>query len=853
MRFRFSSILLSLCVLVSAAGNLFAEMRLTDVSGREVTISRGTVKPLVRGVSTRKAGSHAEAIVNVTAGADTDAANNDFRRIQNAINAAGNGDTIILSGIFDFTQPFAVAAWALGSDNTAATADDYCVYVPANLNGVTLTATSLGSATIQGPGDLAAINLEGFLVFDGGDNQNWTISNLRVLDFDLGIAMFSGAGGGDAFNNAKIQNNFIRLPIDLNATVAPADVNQNIAIHFAVGTNQLIDGNTIQLPGNGVSDGANLSSIVAMQSNTSGGAFYDGLAITNNIVHVLLAQSANPQRTLGIWENGHAHLSNITVSGNSFLSQAAGNDPALNNSSAFRVTSHSGAATLVTYDSNVVQGANGGIVWITGSNFTGNQAVVVTNNQITDSATGIVVQSNGIAHVRENVITQSGSGGGIHVVTGTLTGPGANPNGLYHTTVSHGTGDGIWIEATAGAIAPIIENNLGTNTGFGLRNETAASIVAERNWWGNNLAAQVAAKVSGSADFDPWLASGTDIDGAAFAFQPFLYATTSGTLTTFVGTAGADTGALLAGSRVTMTVSGQTAFTALAQLLNFDIQPGASDDLFTLGQTGVPTVFDGGAGNDTLIGTNVAQSWNITGANSGNIPGAATSFASVEALRGGTAADAFVFGAAGTVALTVDGNLGIDTLNNNAIVGAVRTPTGPGSLDGFTGTATGVGTTFNNINLVAGLTADVTMTASGPATAVTGGPLVNIFPVTNNGPDTATGVVVSGTLPAGLTFVSATPSQGICSGTTTITCNIGTLANGASATITVAATVTASGGSVSNTSTVTSTTIDPTSSNDSATATTALAAALAIPALGEWGLLVLAAMLGMVAVWKVKA
>jgi hypothetical protein len=100
--------------------------------------------------------------LTVNSGPDIDAANNDFRRIQNAINAAGNGDTIILNGTFDFTQPFAATAWALGNDNTAGTADDYSVYVPANLNGVTLTATSLGTATIQGPGDLAAVNLEGF-------------------------------------------------------------------------------------------------------------------------------------------------------------------------------------------------------------------------------------------------------------------------------------------------------------------------------------------------------------------------------------------------------------------------------------------------------------------------------------------------------------------------------------------------------------------------------------------------------------------------------------------------------------------------------------------------------------------
>ena len=42
--------------------------------------------------------------------------------------------------------------------------------------------------------------------------------------------------------------------------------------------------------------------------------------------------------------------------------------------------------------------------------------------------------------------------------------------------------------------------------------------------------------------------------------------------------------------------------------------------------------------------------------------------------------------------------------------------TGPGTLDGFKGTATGVGTTFDNINAIAA-PADLAVTKTGPATA----------------------------------------------------------------------------------------------------------------------------------------
>ena len=171
------------------------------------------------------------------------------------VQAAFSGQTIKLLGTFDWTEANAAASWALGSDGVVATGDDYSILVPANLNNVTFTADNLGDATIQGPGDLAGVNLEGVLVFDGGDNQNWTISNIRFLDFDLAIGMFNGAGGADAFNNTHITNNYIRIASDLNATVAPADVNQNIGIHFSFGTNQVISGNTIEIQGDGISAG----------------------------------------------------------------------------------------------------------------------------------------------------------------------------------------------------------------------------------------------------------------------------------------------------------------------------------------------------------------------------------------------------------------------------------------------------------------------------------------------------------------------------------------------------------------------------------------------------------------------
>jgi uncharacterized repeat protein (TIGR01451 family) len=822
-------LVLSTLFLVLSSREALAQKRITDLQGREVLIGpAASAKPLRPANTMGVHQPRAASTVTVTAGPDVSAAVNDYRRIQNALNAAVSGDTIILSGTFDFTQPFAAAAWALGNDNTASTSDDYEVLVPAGLSNVTITATALGNATIQGPGDLAAVNLEAFLVFDAslsGATPGFTISNLRILDFDLSIGMF--ASGVSDYNGTVITNNFIRIPNDLNATVAPADVNQNIGIHFSFGTNQTISNNSFQVPGDGVSDtgGGNFSTSVVMQSNTSGGNVYNGLQITGNVTHVLNAQSANPQVTLGIWENAHGHTSNITVSNNSFINDAAGNNPALNLERAFRVTSHSGVTSTVAYTNNSAAGANIGFQWITGSNFAGNQAVVLTGTTLTNCDTGMLVQSNGIAHFDTSSITGSGAGGGIHVITGTLTGVGANPNAIDHTFVSGGSADGIWIEATAGSIAPIALNNLGNNAGFGLRNQAAALIVAQTNYWGSNLTASVAAKVSGNVTFDPWLASGTDVSANA-GFQPFIYATTTvaGNTTTFVGTAAADTGSMLAGNPVTLTMDGDTGFVPLPELINVVIQLGNSDDVFTLGQTGVPTTLDGGAGNDTLAGTNVAQTWNVTGAGSGNIPGATSAFTNIESLHGGTAADSFVFGAAGSIAQTLDGDLGVDTLDNSAIPGHSVTPTGPGTKDGFKGTATGIGATFDNINVIAAA-ADLSVTKTGPATATPGSVISYTITVTNSGPNPAINATLTDTIPAGTTFSSLTPAGGwACAappvnGTGTVTCSIGSMPVGSSV-FTLNVNAPASPASVSNTASVSSASTDPTPGNNSQTSNT---------------------------------
>ncbi|MEV7304129.1 hypothetical protein [Streptomyces clavifer] len=105
-----------------------------------------------------------------------------------------------------------------------------------------------------------------------------------------------------------------------------------------------------------------------------------------------------------------------------------------------------------------------------------------------------------------------------------------------------------------------------------------------------------------------------------------------------------------------------------------------------------------------------------------------------------------------------------------------------------------------------------------------GDPLSYTATVGNNGPDTATGTTATITLSGtARTITSASASQGSCAVTApTITCTLGTVADGASATITVNVTPTAAG-TLTATTTANATETDPVPGNNTAAQSTTIA------------------------------
>ena len=174
------------------------------------------------------------------------------------------------------------------------------------------------------------------------------------------------------------------------------------------------------------------------------------------------------------------------------------------------------------------------------------------------------------------------------------------------------------------------------------------------------------------------------------------------------------------------------------------------------------------------------------------------------------------------VQITITGTVAAGTAGQ-AISDAATVSSNTGDPDQTNNTAT--------FNQVVGPIADVAVSKqaleSDGKTPVTtplavGGTFIYALTATNNGPDAANAVTVTDPLPSGLSFISATASQGSCGASgQTVTCMLGTLPAGTTISINLDVIVgmAASNTAPTNTATVSSTTVDPDPTDNSASAT----------------------------------
>jgi uncharacterized repeat protein (TIGR01451 family)/CSLREA domain-containing protein len=217
-----------------------------------------------------------------------------------------------------------------------------------------------------------------------------------------------------------------------------------------------------------------------------------------------------------------------------------------------------------------------------------------------------------------------------------------------------------------------------------------------------------------------------------------------------------------------------------------------------------PSGVTGATVNDNFPASLTNVSWTCT-ASAGSSCGAASGSGNINTTVNLLDQGSATFTATGTLSRSATG-----TLDNTATVTPPAGVTDPN-------TANNSATDSDTITA----TSDLSITKTGSPNPVTvGGTLTYTITVNNGGPSTATNVTLADTLPASVTFGSATPSQGSCTQSGgTVTCNLGSIADGGSATVTITVTPNAAG-TISNTATVSANESDPNSANNTATATT---------------------------------
>jgi uncharacterized repeat protein (TIGR01451 family) len=215
-------------------------------------------------------------------------------------------------------------------------------------------------------------------------------------------------------------------------------------------------------------------------------------------------------------------------------------------------------------------------------------------------------------------------------------------------------------------------------------------------------------------------------------------------------------------------------------------------------------------------------------------------------------------GATGTINCTgsslANGATATFTLTVTSVSGASGSIANTASVSG-TPTDPSSGNNSQSSSFVAG-SADLALTGGA---GTNGGFITYTFTLTNGGPNPASNVVFTDNLPLSLLFQSITAPGFLCTTpaagvTGTVSCTAASLANGGTATFTLVTTAApGTTGNVNNSAGVSSATSDPNSGNSSFIAPAVAApATAAVPALSTWALLLLAAILGVGALMKMK-
>jgi YDG domain/Bacterial Ig-like domain (group 3) len=268
------------------------------------------------------------------------ALDNDFTRFADAFADIRAGDTIQIAGTLDWSESHALASWQATGE----------AFAMPHLAGITLGAAAPGNG-IHGPGDDPTISGEGPIYFDGlGADKGWDLTGLTISNFDTAI-FFSPETDVTDYSGTHVIDNTINVPSN------PGDPGANGGILLGPSPNQTIQGNQINLAGNGSAGTASFG----ITSFSSGGNEWNGLLIDSNIVNVTTPNA--PASVLGIGENSGSVGSNLSVTNNTFNGNGGTSEVALGITSESVAATASNPAATVVYSGNTVNSATDGFVW----------------------------------------------------------------------------------------------------------------------------------------------------------------------------------------------------------------------------------------------------------------------------------------------------------------------------------------------------------------------------------------------------------------------------------------------------------------------------------------------------------
>jgi uncharacterized repeat protein (TIGR01451 family) len=732
--------------------------------------------------------------------------------------ASGNGDTLAISEPSAGNIKFAAAGRTFQIDGGATITGD----------SGNLSLTSINSVTLNAAAGADTINVGAFTVSLPSLTVNGGTGNDTVnLNGDITFA-------ANASLDADLQNDDATPGTD--------------ALTVATNANLITSGTgTITVK---VSRNVTLNTGSSFETVNGGVNVVAAGVATGNYQGILISQAT--LRTTGTGA--------LNLDGQSAGQTGTGNNTGvyLNRATVQSTATGAGAGTItITGRGGVGASTNLG-VWVDDGAAGGPARVnsVVGNIQITGQGGAGTGNDNIGVRVEDNSTVES-TGAATIRIEGTA---GAGANGIIGATVVGSNGGAATVRSAMGDITFI--GHSGTPSGASFNQAVLIGI-------GGQVISTGSANIT--IDGASTAATGNDNQGVDLV-SPATVSSVSGNIQ-ITGAAGAGSSSLGIRTNGSILITGTGALEMIADTMN--IQAASVNNVGTSAatlrqKTNSRAINLGGADSAAQLGLTDAELDRITGStiNVGNSnSGAITQSAAVSLPATGAPRNVVLTSPSG---ITVNNSTGYAL---NLVANSASTPTTEADRIGTVGSATinggtlnvttaltstnfvsgdtwrlfnwataptgtfttlnlpalGAGLLWNTSDLYAGGTISVRSNAAeanlsitktdAPDPVVVNSNLTYTITVTNNGPDNASNVAVADTLPAGVNFVSATSSQGSCSGTTNITCNLGSLANGSNATVTIVVTPTTAG-NLSNTASVTATEADPNTSNNSATATT---------------------------------